>query len=49
MIISYTCDSHYGLQILSLMNTINQPNDQKYQSFSLQPQKMKFFAFKIFV
>jgi hypothetical protein len=49
MIISCTCDPHYGLQILNLMNTNNQPNDQKYQSFSLQPQKMKVFAFKIFI
>jgi len=49
MIISYTCDPHYGLQILNLMNTNNQPNDQKYQSFTSQPQKMKFVVFKNFI
>ncbi len=49
MIISYTYDPHYGLQILNLMNTNKQPNDQEYQSFSLQPQRMKFVAFKIFI
>jgi len=49
MIISCTCDPHYELQILKLMNINNQPNDQKYQSFTSQLQKMKFVAFKNFI
>jgi hypothetical protein len=49
MIISCTCDPHYVMQILNLMNTNNQTNDQKYQSFTWQPHKMKFVASKIFM
>jgi len=48
MIISYSCDPHYGLQILNLMNKKNQPNDQKYQSFFLTTSKNEIRCFKKF-
>jgi hypothetical protein len=49
IIISYTCDLHLGPQILSLMNTKNQPNDEKSNPFSCNPFETNYVSFKIFV
>jgi hypothetical protein len=44
MIISYTCDAHLKLYILSLVNIKNQPNGPKNSPF---PLVMTFFILHI--
>jgi hypothetical protein len=48
MKISYACCQHLGQQILSLMYTKSQPNDQK-NHFPWSPFKMDIAAFNFFV
>ncbi len=46
MKISFTFFQHLGSQILSLVNTKNQPNGKKKNHFPSCPFKMDFIAFK---
>jgi hypothetical protein len=47
MIIFYKHYPHFELQMLKLMNKNNQPNGPKKNC--LQPQKLNYVVFKIFI
>jgi hypothetical protein len=48
MTISYTCDWHFKLKTLNLMNIKNQPNAQIFYFYFLIAPKIKLFCFQNF-